>query len=195
MNHRTVGLLSTEDNPLLPYVIDEVEKLNAIEVVLVLDAKVFSRKNQEIFAQRTGGAFPPRDIAPYLGRLRYVTADNHNGPDCVRFVQSSRIDLLVNAGTPRLVKQELLSAPSIGVLNVHPGILPKYRGSCCCEWALYNGDPVGLTAHFMDAGLDSGPIIFTRHVADRFRHDLPGHSGCSIPIELSEHCGSNSGRG
>ncbi len=38
-------------------------------------------------------------------------------------------------------------------------MLPKYRGCTVVEWALYNGDPLGVTAHLMDEGIDTGPIV------------------------------------
>ena len=69
------------------------------------------------------------------------------------------IDCLANAGTPRKLCAKLLGASSIGVVNVHPGLLPKYRGSCAVEWAILNNDRVGNTAHFMVEGYDAGPIL------------------------------------
>src|SRR5262249_62265996 len=72
--------------------------------------------------------------------------------------------LRLNAGTLEILKPIALEAPRLGVLNVHPGILPKYRGSSAVEWSLFNGDPVGVTAHIMDAGIDTGPIVQIKRV-------------------------------
>ncbi len=44
-------------------------------------------------------------------------------------------------------------------LNVHPGILPGYRGLDPVLWSVYNNDPVGATVHRIDANIDSGPIL------------------------------------
>jgi methionyl-tRNA formyltransferase len=141
-----------------------VGRLLEIEPVLIFDQKGFSASNVRIFQKRAQGKFPFKDLTPFLSRYPSVDVPDHNGVECVQFVRTQRIALLVNAGTPRIMKSALLGAISRGVLNVHPGILPKYRGSCCCEWAIYNDDPVGVTAHFMDEGLDSGPIILTREL-------------------------------
>ena len=46
-----------------------------------------------------------------------------------------------------------------GVVNIHPGILPFYRGANCVEWAILKDDIIGNTSHFMDKNYDSGPII------------------------------------
>ena len=47
-------------------------------------------------------------------------------------------------------------------MNVHPGLLPEYRGCSCVEWAIFNDDPIGNTVHFMDLDYDTGPIIDRR---------------------------------
>lgn len=165
-----VGLLTTAGHPLLGYLAQRMaERAPGIEPILIFDERDFSEKDRGIFAARTEGAFPPVPRPP----LRSLTVPDHNGAEARRFVAEQGIHLLVNAGTPRRIKPELLAAAPAGVLNVHPGILPKYRGASCCEWAIYNDDPVGVTAHFMDAGLDSGPIIFTR--------ELPVERGQSYP--------------
>ena len=53
----------------------------------------------------------------------------------------------------------MLSAPHIGWLNVHPGKLPEYRGNACPEWAILSGDAVIATAHLIDEGVDTGPVV------------------------------------
>ena len=156
---RSVGFLTTRHHPLLPYLLEQVAAAGGIEPVLLLDARDFGARDSALFEARTGGAFAPRVFDP---ALVVVDVSDHNGAACQRAVRTHELDLLVNAGTPRRIKAELLAAPKIGVLNVHPGILPRYRGASCPEWAIYHGDPVGVTAHFMDTGLDSGPIVATR---------------------------------
>lgn len=83
---------------------------------------------------------------------------NHNSQECLNLIRDLKIDYLVSAGTPRILKTETLTATK-GVINAHPGILPKYRGCTVVEWSIYNGDAVGATAHFMVEKIDEGPII------------------------------------
>ena len=54
-----------------------------------------------------------------------------------------------------------------GVVNIHMGISPYYRGSSCNFWALYDGNPdlVGATIHMISRGLDSGAMLY--HVRPR----------------------------
>ena len=50
----------------------------------------------------------------------------------------------------------LLDVPRLGVLNIHLGLLPEIRGMSSPEWSLLNRVPVGITIHYMDAGIDTG---------------------------------------
>lgn len=84
---------------------------------------------------------------------------NHNSNFTAKLVQRLELDLLVNAGTPRILTKEALAAPRIGVLNCHPGMLPEYRGCTCVEWAVYLDEQVGNTVHLMSEGIDEGAIV------------------------------------
>jgi methionyl-tRNA formyltransferase len=69
-------------------------------------------------------------------------------------------DLFLSAGYTRLLQRETLTIPSIGAINVHPSLLPQYRGSHPIYWALYEGQPaVGVTIHKMTLPVDSGRIL------------------------------------
>lgn len=72
-------------------------------------------------------------------------------------------DLLL-LGETGIVRKEILQVPRLGTLNAHPGILPFYRGIDCAKWAILNGDfdKIGATVHWVDEGVDTGPIIETR---------------------------------
>ena len=159
-----IGLLTTRSNPLIPYFLEKFEDLSDFEPVLIFDKKGFSENDSEIFRSRTQGRFPEQPIDRYLRKYHWCTVPNHNGKICRTQIRELELGLLVNAGTPRILKSDLLDNLSIGVLNVHPGILPKYRGATCCEWAIYYDDPVGVTAHFMDSGIDTGAIILIREL-------------------------------
>ena len=83
------------------------------------------------------------------------------------------LECLLNAGTPRKLTRSLLSSVPHGVVNVHPGLLPEYRGCSAVKWALFNDARIGNTAHFMDEGYDTGPIIATEWYEFARRSDYP----------------------
>jgi folate-dependent phosphoribosylglycinamide formyltransferase PurN len=125
---------------------------------VVLNSKVETQAALAVWAERTGGAIPP--IVVSEGRSIFV--DRFSTNEAARILAG--YDVALNGGTLEILKGQALSAPRLGIVNIHPGLLPKYRGCTCVEWALYNGDPVGLTAHLMDAGIDTGPILGTREI-------------------------------
>lgn len=77
-------------------------------------------------------------------------------------------DLVVSAGFGHLVPGEILSVPPKGCVNVHPALLPYNRGMSPNVWSIVEGTPAGVTIHYMDETLDTGPIIAQREVDTRF---------------------------
>jgi phosphoribosylglycinamide formyltransferase-1 len=70
------------------------------------------------------------------------------------------VDIVALAGFMRLVTPRLLTAFEGQVLNIHPSLLPSFAGLHAQRQALEHGVKVsGCTVHFVDSGLDSGPII------------------------------------
>ena len=69
-------------------------------------------------------------------------------------------DLALCGGFPVRIPAEAIAVPRLGVLNGHPSPLPRYRGPNPLGWAVRNGDrELGFTFHFMDAEIDTGPIL------------------------------------
>lgn len=151
-----IGFLTTLDNPLLPHFLLEAHSA-CLNVFVICDKKKISEKDQAIWFERTAGLLDEGNI--YNSSYPFYFVDNHNSDDALSLIDDLRLDCLFNAGTPRKLSKVLLDSVEHGVINVHPGVLPKYRGCSCVEWSLYNGDPVGNTAHFMNIEYDAGPII------------------------------------
>lgn len=69
-------------------------------------------------------------------------------------------DLLISTGFDKIIKQEILDQIPL-CINIHFGMLPKYRGSFSIPWAILNNEKyIGVTLHKIDSGIDSGKIIF-----------------------------------
>jgi methionyl-tRNA formyltransferase len=76
------------------------------------------------------------------------------------------LDLIVLAAYGRILPQDLLDLPRLGAFNVHPSLLPKYRGATPIQSALASGDrETGVSIMLMDAGLDTGAIVLQQRVA------------------------------
>jgi phosphoribosylglycinamide formyltransferase-1 len=88
------------------------------------------------------------------------------------------VELVVLAGYMQLVGEPFLAAFPDRVLNVHPALLPAFPGLDAVQQALDHGVKVfGVTVHFVDAGMDTGPIIFQRAV------ELPEAAGADAVLE------------
>ena len=154
-----IALLSTKKNPLLKRNIREILKKNTIEFI-AYDKKQ-DPKAKMLWKQRTKNRVSEIKLKK---KIKSYFFSNHNNSKLVNLVKKKKIDLLISCSSPRIIKQQLLNAPKIGILNCHPGLLPFYRGCNCVEWALYNKDKVGNTCHLMTKRIDQGPIICSRRI-------------------------------
>ena len=74
-------------------------------------------------------------------------------------------DVVVVAGYGLFLPSAVLDSPPMGCLNVHPSLLPKYRGPSPVASAILNGDRVtGVTIMKIDEGMDTGPIVARREI-------------------------------
>jgi methionyl-tRNA formyltransferase len=72
-------------------------------------------------------------------------------------------DLLVVAAFGQILPKRLLEIPPLGGINVHPSLLPKYRGAAPIQWTLIRGETVtGVTIMRLSPRMDSGEILFQR---------------------------------
>lgn len=73
----------------------------------------------------------------------------------------NQADLAVVAAFGKILTSEELNAPKYGAINIHPSLLPKYRGPSPIQAAILNGDKVsGITIIKMDEEMDHGPILY-----------------------------------
>jgi phosphoribosylglycinamide formyltransferase-1 len=83
----------------------------------------------------------------------------------VRELSARGVDLVILAGYMRLVGNTLLNAFDRRIINLHPALLPEFPGKNAIAQAFTSGAIVtGVTVHFVDAGMDTGPIIAQEQV-------------------------------
>jgi methionyl-tRNA formyltransferase len=102
------------------------------------------------------------EAARKLG-LETLPAELVRSPELASRLKDDGIDLLLNVHSLFLVHHDVLAAPRIGSFNLHPGPLPEYAGLNVPSWAVYNGEEMhGVSVHWMDDGIDTGPIAMTK---------------------------------
>lgn len=81
-------------------------------------------------------------------------------PELRDFILQQAPELLWITDYRYLLPAEVLALAPLGAINLHPSLLPKYRGRAPLNWAILHGESrLGLTAHFVTAGMDDGDII------------------------------------
>ncbi|HEY6627523.1 MAG TPA: formyltransferase family protein [Acidimicrobiia bacterium] len=90
---------------------------------------------------------------------RVLVGREFREPAGIELLGSLDLDYVIGVHFPYIVPDEVLAIPRIGVLNLHPALLPYNRGWHTPSWAILDGTPIGATLHFMDSGLDTGDIV------------------------------------
>lgn len=97
-------------------------------------------------------------------RARFASRAEHEAV-VTRILEEAGADLVCLAGYMRILSPEFVARWRGRILNIHPSLLPKYRGTQPQRRALEAGERVsGCTVHFVDEGTDTGPIVLQRLV-------------------------------
>ena len=137
------------------------------------------------YSQRVGSASQPRDLrlvalarvetdfvtAPGLSfealssmsHCREIAINDINGTD-LKVLHAFDADLLISIRFGQIFKAEAIAQPRTGIINLHSGLLPEYKGVMASFWSLLNEEPhLGRTLHWItDMIIDSGALISTR---------------------------------
>jgi methionyl-tRNA formyltransferase len=98
--------------------------------------------------------------------IRVIRAANINSPEFLDKLARFDVDLVISVAAPVIFKEPLIKIPKIGCINIHNGMLPRYRGMLPNFWQMYHGEShVGITVHEINSQLDDGRIILQEPVA------------------------------
>ncbi len=112
-----------------------------------------------------------------------IKAANVNDNKVIQWVKKMDIDLIINMRTRYIYKKELLSFPTYGCINIHHGLLPKYRGLYCDLYALYEDRQAGFSVHEMTDKLDDGRIIYKKSISSTGEKDYIEYLSSLAPFE------------
>ncbi len=83
----------------------------------------------------------------------------------IETIKSLSPDLIFVAAYGQILPGELLKIPRLGAVNLHPSLLPKYRGAAPIPWAIINDEKLtGLTTFLIDEGMDTGPVLLQKEL-------------------------------
>ena len=114
---------------------------------------------------------PVKSLALRLG-LPVLQPERARDEKFIAGLRTLQPDLIIVVAYGQILPPAILDLPRHGCLNIHPSLLPKYRGAAPIQWAVANGDTeTGVTIMKMDAGLDTGPIVSQRRTPIRPEDD------------------------
>lgn len=151
-----VGVLASGEGSNLQAILDRVHGRDGVEVVRVgSDKQQAPALGRARAAGIPTGTFPAGDYADRSARDEAMAG----------WLAEAGVELVVLAGYMQLVTPGFLERFAGKVINVHPALLPAFRGLRAVEQALEHGVKVfGVTVHFVDEGVDTGAIIMQRAV-------------------------------
>lgn len=142
--HEVVAVLES-----MPRNFSKINKQNLLLKFLKSIRGIFSRNNISL------KQFCEKNSTPY----NFIWKGNSK--EIIPWIEDKKPDLIVVFSMSQLLKEDVLSIPSFGVINLHPSYLPSYRGPNPDFWQYYEMEMnPGATIHYIDPGEDTGDIIF-----------------------------------
>ena len=120
---------------------------------------VYTRPDKPVGRGRTMAVSPVKKSALAHG-LNVLQPASLRDPTEVERLAALKPDVIILVAFGQILPQAILDIPAFGCLNIHPSLLPKYRGPTPIPAAILAGDDdTGVTIILMDAGLDMGPVL------------------------------------
>ncbi len=141
-----------------------VERIRERELVATVkerrDARYMARVRQQSYIRRTESLFGGATAGSFPEGVEIKRGGAINSPLTQSVLEKLSPDILWQCGAG-ILKPNIFNIPNIGTLNVHHGVAPEIRGCKSIFWGLYYGryDWIGVTVHFIDEGLDTGPVL------------------------------------
>ena len=100
--------------------------------------------------------------------------ENVKSPEWAEKIKAIGPDIAVVAAYGQIIPQAILDIPKIGFVNLHPSLLPKYRGASPVQYAILNGErETGVTIMLMDDKMDHGQILAQEKISINEDEDTP----------------------
>ncbi|MBI2083214.1 MAG: phosphoribosylglycinamide formyltransferase [Deltaproteobacteria bacterium] len=148
-----VGVLISGEGTNLQAIID---KAKGWEVVLVISNR-----------QEAGGLARAKrhNIPTFVVKQSDFPSREAFDHELIRLLDEARVDLVALAGFMRVLGQKFVAHFRGRIMNIHPALLPAFAGTDAIEKAFRYGTKVtGVTVHFVDEGVDTGPIVLQQAI-------------------------------
>jgi methionyl-tRNA formyltransferase len=108
---------------------------------------------------------PPVKILAQEFGLPVFQPDKVKDPSFIELLQNLKPEMIVVAAFGQILPKTIIDYPPLKCLNIHPSLLPKYRGAAPLNWQIIRGETkTGVTIMVMDEGMDSGDILLQEEI-------------------------------
>lgn len=115
---------------------------------------------------------PPVKLAARQHDLPLLQPEKLNEPEALAALAAARPDVIAVVAFGQFLPRAVRELPPLGCVNVHPSLLPKFRGAAPIHWALIAGEAeTGVTIMRVEEGMDAGPILLQRGIPIRPEDD------------------------
>lgn len=111
--------------------------------------------------ERCGGHWKPTSQIELKKHFNFINFESLKSPELYNYLSTKQFDLCIQGGTG-ILNDNIINSFTNGILNFHPGFLPYYRGCSAPEWQLLENRDIISTCHFIDSGIDTGPILMNK---------------------------------
>ncbi len=126
--------------------------------------------------------------------MKFFHPESLRDPEFIDALKSAGADIFVIVAYGRLIPAEVFEIPPLKTINLHPSLLPKYRGAAPVEWALINGESrTGVTVQLINERLDAGDVLLQRtiplseEITAGELYDIIMPAGAALLIEAIEN--------
>jgi len=114
--------------------------------------------------------------------LNSFVIEDINCEASVNKLKELKPDVIFVCTLSQIIRNEVLKIPLRGCINIHSGLLPKYRGPASNFWVLFNGEEkTGITFHYITEGIDDGDVILQKELGI-----LPDDTEQTLDIRLAK---------
>jgi len=129
--------------------------LRFLALLLIIQAIAFIKKR--ILLNKK--VFEANEVAR-KHKIPYFEVTNINSKGSLKILKKLKPDLIISNYFDQIMKRKVLDIPIKGTINIHPGLLPQYRGIFPYFWKLANREKIaGVTIHFVNEAIDKGRIL------------------------------------
>ena len=121
-----------------------------------------------VFTHKYDAPFPYYEEKPLIDQCEELGVTSHHGfsvssEQGIGLLRSYEPDLILVAAFRQIIRLPVQRIPKLGIVNLHPSLLPKYRGVCPTNHIVLGGDQkTGMTAHYLVDEIDAGNILLQR---------------------------------